>query len=387
MNLQMPVRSQNNPVAVAAPAYYTPLLQVQGWRHRISARGGFDTASFSIADLQEEYLEDWLVNGLGRHIVRYDHIGQIMWEGYVHSVTITIPGRQISRTLENLANFVQVSYTLTDYDDCSQISGETLLTGRRTDTQSQDTYGIAKVIFSVGQATTTEAEAERDLHLDLYSQPAREIRDIQENKLDLTVECRGYSHWYKKVYFTRSVTSPSTTNASTIIGLLVPGTVATGLTQNYIDTREVQTNTFQVQNFYDAIDQWNSWDLLNKISDKGDGTNIWNWMVLERRRFYYRPVPIEIAYMRNIHDPWHRVYTPTGTLVYPWQIRPDNYIRTPDSFQITTDRNTDLLQDSSVQYIHAVEWSEDMPFAYQLEHQPTDSLKAKLKGVSLGVSF
>lgn len=382
MNLQMPIKIASNPIAISTPNYFTTLTQVQGWRHRISARGGFDTASFTLSGVSPSFLENWITDGLGYHVVRYDHIGQIMWEGYIHSVTITMLGRTVTRSLENLANVVRVSYALTDYDDCEQVSGETIITADASYVQSQDKYGIAVGFFGIGQASTAEAEAERDLYLTTYRWPTREIREAGDSRTEVSIECRGYSHWFKKRYYTRTTTSPATINASTIIASIV-------ISSNfqYAASSEVQTNTFQVQNFYDAIDQWLSWDLLNKISDKGDGTNIWNWMMLEKRKFVYRQAPTAIAYFHYLYDHWRQVYTSTGTVVYPWQIRPDNYIRMPDMAIGYIQRTSNYALDLTTQYIYAMEWTEDDPFNYQLEYQNTDSLKAKLKGISLGVSF
>lgn len=367
-----PLSVTGNPSVSTAPGGFRDnLFVVENWQHTISARGGFTQASFSLYGPMH-YLKWWFDEGLAWMLTRHDHTGRVMWQGYIHSVTLTMPDIQVARTLEGLANRVYAIYTPTDFSDCAAVNGETTITAAVQDTDSQSLYGISEHALSAGQATPEMAEAERYIHLTKYGHPPREVRSAPGGNWKLDVECRGYGEWFKRRYYSQT-TTVATANASTVITNVVN---AIG---QYINGVETESNTFQVQNFYDEIELRTAWEILNAISDKGDGANLWNWGIWENRRFKYRRVPAVVDYIRSLGMPDRRIYTYGGTLVYPWQLRPDRFIRTADSFNLNLKRHSsDYTRDPTVQYIYSVTWAESNPFDVQVEYRESGTLKSAL---------
>ena len=65
-----------------------------GYTHQIDAYGGYISAQITLtADMGEA--ENWLENGLMRHIVVYDSAMQIIWAGFVNAIGISLNGLQV----------------------------------------------------------------------------------------------------------------------------------------------------------------------------------------------------------------------------------------------------------------------------------------------------
>lgn len=364
-----PLIARNNPVATAAPFYAENIRRPLNWTHRIGARGGFLEAGF---DMQGDilYLENWFENGLSRQVTRYDEVGQAIWDGYVFGMTLTLPGIAYSHSLKDLSNRSFCLYSVTDFSGDFPIAGEAALTAAVEEQASMDLYGISEGIVSIGGATESGATAERDTHHDKYRWPVRRPVDAPADALTLHVDLRGFGEWYRHRTYTQTI-STGYTDASVVIA----GVNTTA--GQFIDRTDIETNAYDVPRFYDQVQRKWAWDVLNEIADKGDGgTDDWNWGVYEDRVLRYSETIQEITYFRRLHDRSRRIYSASGAVVQPWQLRPDKFIRTLDAFPMAADRYDDLNRDPTVQYIQAVDWDESDPYSYRIEYREGDSIPA-----------
>ena len=353
-----------------ALVHWEHILWPQDWTHRIEARGGFRSAAFTLYG-GRDYLWKWFEQGLARPVVRYDDVGQIIWEGYVFALTLALPGLQYSRTLDNLSNRTYANYSVTDFSGDVPVSGETQITAAAEDSDSQNLYGISESVVNSSAATKTNAEADRDDHHARYRRPLRNARDLPGGDLALAVECRGWSEWYKHRTYTSDTLGVG--NASSLVS-----TVNTDVGQ-FISATQLDTNSLQVGRYYSSVDREYAWDILNEVTNYGDGTNRWEWGVWEGRTLKYQQVTESVSYVRRYADPYRRIETASDRLaIPPWRLRAGKYIRQPDALPLNLERSAAFELDPTMSYIQAVSWAESQPYDYAIEFDETENLKAVL---------
>ena len=116
---------------------------VDSYSHTIEAFGGYTTAQFTFKASQDEF-DDWLENGLNRHIEVYNPYGGEMWEGFVNQLTYSVGGFSVVRgPLMDLANRIWVTYG--DYNTLTGAQGLTVETPLVNNLNSQAQYGILEL--------------------------------------------------------------------------------------------------------------------------------------------------------------------------------------------------------------------------------------------------
>jgi len=112
------------------------------YSHTIQAVGGYWQANFTINDNQDN-IEDWLADGLGRHIEVFNESQEMIWEGFVDEVSANLGALTVSRgMLLDIANRVSVVYTTVDTSTDPPTTGDQSETSVENDTTSQTKYGI-----------------------------------------------------------------------------------------------------------------------------------------------------------------------------------------------------------------------------------------------------
>lgn len=180
--------------------------EVDAWRHSIRAKGGYWDASLSIR-ASWQTATDWLTNGLGRHVELKDEALEIIWEGFVDTVTIT--SGLLSETvgpMMDMANRVIVTYSELDTSIEPGIPGPRAETDPADDYASQDRYGILENIQSVGAITPDIADQLRDLYLSRHAWPEPQI-DISttDQEQNIIVGLKGYVHFLDKTRYAQVV--------------------------------------------------------------------------------------------------------------------------------------------------------------------------------------
>lgn len=342
-------------------------FEALGWRHRITATLGFDTASFSIMASQD-VLEEMFYYGLGRKVVRYSLDGNsIAWEGFISTMTLTLPGISFSVSLRDVGNSVTVRYTPLDTTvSPPAATTSTTRTSAASDAQSQARYGNKDLILSGGQTTVTQANQIRDLALAEFKNPKRASEVLtSSNEISLKVSCEGYVHtldW--QVYNQVAVTGTQNAN------LAVSDIVTTK--GQFVASTKLDANTTAIPKYTD-MDR-SALDLLQSIASQGDSSgNRWLIQVLEDRKLYYRAASVTLAYWYRVRDNRREFISAAGDPVAYELVRPDRWLKVSDvaSFATTT---TTLASDLSAMYIESVEWTEESD-DLNLQGSPTGSLQ------------
>ncbi|MFQ5609636.1 MAG: hypothetical protein ACE5F8_05125 [Woeseiaceae bacterium] len=342
----------SNPVASLA-GQFGVAYDAEAYRHRITATVGFDTASFDLRD-RKDALEEFFYNGLGRHVVRYGPDGQFTaWEGQIVEMTLTVPGMRATISLSAMYNRVAVRYT--ELDTGSNPPGETAdtTTADADDTDSQDRYGIKQLVFRPPKAsklTQTDAEQLRDTMLSEYKQPRRSA-DIVSSMSEprLRVKCQGYGHtlgWRVYNYTAASGTDDADDEIADI---------NTSVGQ-FIASTDLDANTLQVAQY--TNEDLTALEQIQAIASLGDASdNRWLAYVLEDRKLYYKPASTTVKYWRRMADNRQEIRDQSGRVIPPWELRPNNWIRTTDVYPFGL-APANLQDDYQAMFIESVEWQE-----------------------------
>lgn len=291
------------------------------YRHKISAMGGFDTASFAIKAKSISDGQTLLEQYIGNRVAIYvDNPIEPIWEGIINRLTFTAGAVQMTCSLDQMINRASVVYTGTEG---STSSSRTTLTN---DTASQAIYGIKEGQIDLGfhgNAGTTKPNALRDTILSQRAWPQTSITAGGGGDLLIQVECIGFYWtltWEKRYALTINVAF--NTALTTYLGEIAnaatffDNTNTTGITAN----ASLQAGNTQRGATY--------WDLIRGIAEAGDGTSYWvagitpTSFATGTRVLYYRPAVTTIQYTARMADGLI-IRNRYGKVVPRWTVRPD----------------------------------------------------------------
>jgi hypothetical protein len=331
--------------------------EIESYQHVIGADGGFLSCTFTVKVSQVE-IDDWLENGLARHIVVYNGETDVIWCGFVNKISFGIGALSATRgPLFDIANRVMVVYTpIIDTTVDPPVTGSATETPIAEDTDSQDRYGIIEKIISGGQllddGTTDTAEEIRDLYLEEYKYPFTDetITLGQITEPTMTVECLGYVEWLK-AYVHNDYTASTTTLDAKVKNVLNddPNTVF-NTNQTFIESNAQLTNQYEDKNRFanTVIDE------LVKMGDASD--NRWVFQVYEDQLCYYRAIPTETEYLHSLTSSAQNVSLLDGTEVRPWDMRPAVWVEITN-FIIGQSDYPSLRQDPRVMFAERVTYT------------------------------
>lgn len=157
-------------------------------RYSAAAIGGSEQAEIEVAGPDELLRE--VHRWLGYYVVILNENDNKVWFGMVVQTTTRRGSRQFTRSLDEMANRVAVSYS---YDDASG-NATNATTDWADDADSQLRYGTKEQLQSQGDATGEIAEALRDNALDLLSMPVKAVSFGGEGQTGGSLLCRGLWH-------------------------------------------------------------------------------------------------------------------------------------------------------------------------------------------------
>lgn len=383
----MPIGSQYQSVrftiSVAQPLIeggahlYDLSVDAQQYQHSISAFGGFDTASFGVAQTIEQ-LQDWFENGLGRHITTYDDSLAVMWQGFVNEVTIRQAGLELTRgPLVEITNALAVVYSGIDTSTSPPTPGVRKKTATAIQSASQARWGVWPKVLSIAGATDDNAVQIRDSHLAEYSEPeTNSAFSFAAGDVSLSVNCLGYMHTLRYPYNNTSVTG--TQDASAKIKAIL-----SAAPNNWIssDQSGIATNTL-------AVKAWENDDelamsLIRGVTAMGDADeNRWLFGIYEDRRAIYEAAPDVWEYRMQLNDGRRTIVNRTGGEVPPWSVRPGKWIFFADFLPGRISDATRLRDDPRMLFIEGVTYN--MPNGLDLNGGKLRRLNQKLARLGLG---
>jgi hypothetical protein len=329
------------------------------YRHKIAAMGGFDTMSCTImvARNEAEYVYETMIGN--RIAVFVDNPAAPIWEGLISRVTLNLPGIALTRSLDELANRVNVTGI-----DLS-VANPTLpqLDGAAVnDTASQAIYGIRngtyrRPIRASASPDTTAATIKARVVNNLAYPQASASSQGGGGQTIVEIECIGFYHTLE--WELGAATNAYTyRNGSTgIIDVTLAG-LANGTT--FINNADVTGLMNNAQTIFQLQSGQTAWQVIQTIAEGGNGADPWvagitgtDWNT-DTRRLYYRPANLTVAYTVRSND-GARIRTTAGALIPPWTIQPDAALRLTDAL-VGWDGDGD---DPRVVYLSFVQYDAD----------------------------
>jgi len=351
--------------------------QISDYQHTIQALGGYWSAFFTIRGNRHS-ADDWLQDGLGRHVEVYDHSLTKIWEGFVNKIVVNYGPLAVTRgPLLDAANSVAVAYSGIEWDeDDNPIVGTRVITAYADDTDSQAMWGIIPKILSTGGATETDAEAIRDTYLENHALPAtgKEWRTDTEGEISVMVDCLGYVHWLNWAY---NSTDTGEDDADVkLIDVLGDTPNSAWLTYN---TGHVDSNAVQVPLWEDEDNI--AWSVVKNIVARG-GTSQERWLfgIYGNREAFYEAAPTTLEYQQRLSQSRYRIERTGGDEVYPWNVMPGKWLIFPD-FLIGQAAELDLKDDPRAMFVEEVQYT--APWGLSLRGSTTDTTEALLAQLGL----
>ncbi len=340
----------------------------------IEAIGGYNNAQFNVKDSQTD-IEDWIDNGLGRHIETYDEAQNKIWDGFVNRISANLGSLTVTRgPMLDIANRVSIVFSTIITTVTPPLFGIRVQTALANDVSSQTDFGIIEKILSSGGVRPTEAEQIRDTFLAENKEPqtSQNINIPPSQEISVTIECLGYIHLTKVFPFNSTQTGLQ--NLSTRIGQIFDASPTVTF-----DTSGIASNTTQVRAFEN--DNNIAWGLLKGLTAKGDASdNRFNLGVFTDQRVKYEQVVNEIVYQERLSDPESRIETLSGERVFPWNVLPGRWLFIPD-FLIGQSQPTDLRLDPRAVFIESVTFT--APWGLRIVGGKADRLPQRLARLGL----
>lgn len=354
-------------------AFLTELsISAQDWRHTISAFGGFDVAEFTLVDTLP-VLEEWLEQGIGRGITAYDEAGEVMWDGFVDSVSLRVAGLEVTRgPLTEVANRVNVIYSAIDTSTNPPTPGERKQTGTLNDLESWARYGVWPVNVSVAGVTDTNANILRSTYLAERKHPATTSHFIGGSEPPmLRVRCLGWIHTLTYPY--NQTASSGTINLSTKIQNILSAQLNSGWIST--DYSRITTNTLGVPS-YENNDQ-TALALIKGLVAMGDvNARRYLFGIYDRRQAVYEPASSTVDYEMRLGDPGQMILDPAGAEVYPWRVRPGRWIFFSDFLPGRAPTPDKFREDPRMLFIESVTFA--LPHGVQLQGGRAETFSQKL---------
>jgi len=310
-------------------------LQTENESHIVSASYGFDTCKFVLRG-DTDYLRSWFRAGLIRDIVWRSPSGQVIWNGYVQSLTLQEGGMSRSKSIKPMANRIYYVYSALDTStNPPTVGAQTTIT--LNDTASQDSYGIKQATISGGQITTTAANIEANTALTEMSRIS--IDEVMTSSSgappSLSIRCAGYAHMMMWWNYSQTISS-STANLSAIISAILAADPNSVINTSAIN---IDANTTQAEQYYNGDRP--AWNVIRDLADRGGAANNrWVAGVYENRQLIYKQAETfdsnfntlaankYLTYQRNPADFGDRIFDEAGRELLHWNTRPDRLIYT-----------------------------------------------------------
>lgn len=361
-------------------------VEIQNWRHTISAFGGFDTATFDIVDTQP-VIDDWVSNGLGRPIIAYDDSLVSMWEGFIDSIVVNQGGLSVTYgPISDIANQVFAIYSGVDTSVYPPQIGVRKKTPTFSDTTSQSLWGIWPEILSLAGVTDSNSDLLVLMYLKEHGNPETSSNfSFGKGNVSITVNCVG---WYKTLVYPYNYTVDSgtaTVDISTRIQQILTAQLNPWISSDYSQISPNTVPVFQYQNDDQlAIEQLRGYAAVGDID-----SNRWLLGIYENRRAIYEMGSNKIDYEIKLNSSEQVILDPGGTVIPPWRVRPGKHVFFSDfSPGLGIPDITNLQRDPRILEIEQVQFDIRVPFSAQLTGGHTSMYEQKsarlgLRGMSI----
>ena len=355
--------------------------KIHKYWHTIEAVGGFWSAQFTIRG-GRSLVDDWLQDGLGRHIEVYDHSLTCIWEGFANKLTVNYGPLAATRgPLLDAANRVDLVYSAITYDeDDNPVVGTRVNTGVENNTDSQALWGIIPQVLSTGGVDAADALNIRDSYLENHNLPAtgKEYRSDASSETSVTVDCLGYVHWLNWPY-NNGLAGEDDADVK-ILDVLGDTPNIAWLIYN---TSHVSANLLHVPMWEDEDNL--AWSVIKDVVARG-GTSQERWLfgIYAGMEAHYKAAPTTVEYQQRLSQSRPKIEFAGGDQVYeifPWNVLPGKWLMFPD-FLIGQAAEFNLRDDPRAMFIEQVKFT--APNDLYLKGGTVDTTDALIAQLGLG---
>lgn len=271
---------------------------ISSYNHQINIIGGYVSAniSFLVSPIESE---EWISEGIGRHIEISSIYGNTVWEGIVNSVKLNIGERSL--TIGNyidIINKIKVAYTLRNPPLGTPDADRYLETNWATNVASVQRYGVLEEIISGGSGYSQEMDALRDQSLDDNAEPliseSIPAGGADSRFVSVTLDCIGY---YR--LFERQLYNYGTTTEYANISIKVGNIVDSNQNKDYFLFRK-QIVPVQYNALLHETESRTAWGIIkDDISKTPQGDNGIICGMFADNTFIFAPAPDNVFYRRD----------------------------------------------------------------------------------------
>jgi len=350
------------------------ITSLDSYRHAITASGGFDTATVGFKDAVD-VMADWLISGLGKHLVVKDRGGNHIWEGFVNEVKVQVGATTVSvGPITDMANRGRILYKSVDWDTKVPIKGDAVKSIWINNDESQKKYGVLEGTFSGGEGDVDEATQVLGSVVAETSWPeVSHTLGLGSGSISITLECKGFQHMLGKYYYYRTGEAGKMTISAKLQAIL-------DASPNYYldpDYTNIEANTSEVAVYED--EDKTALALIKELVTFGDASfNRFIWGVYENGTFVYKMQTEEIEYERNASD---GVIFEHGAELNPWNVRPGKWMRTSELIEGHLANVTVFRSDPTLQFVETVSYT--APYGLSLSGAKLGKFKQRLERLGL----
>lgn len=355
--------------------------EVAQYSHSMNAVGGFDSASISLSGTPQE-IEEWLAYGLGRHIRIVDQANEPVWEGFVDEISSSMGDLQTSLgPLTALANRVSVSYSRINTTYLPPTNEGQFETVIAENLDSQDKYGIWEKVVSGGSITAADADYIRDAFLAERAWPDRNTALASQGggASTIVLDCRGYFDWLSAYVYSQVVASGTVSVYTFLTSVLAatPNAVFSSRL-DHIEDNAMLCPAYENNNqFADS--------LIKKLLAYGDvNGNRMTFGYYGDRVPYYALAPTTVAYQRRVQSNDSDVYRFGGERLWPWRVRPAQWVFLNDYLVGREINLAALAQDPRCLFIESLQFT--APYTLSLtggKLSTLDQILAQIAGMGI----
>jgi hypothetical protein len=318
--------------------WYTPRGQlvengleerVSSYTHTMTSQIGFDSMTITIEGSQE-YIEDWIQDGLNKHIEVRDAKMETVWEGFVNSYSANVGAlTKTGGPVTDIINRCIVTYTPIDETAIPPARGPQTETTAEDNDDSKYIYGIFDGIIQGGEISQTIAEQVRDTQLDDFAWPKESTAiGIGDNAApaSITLDCLGYGarldNYIVNVNGTVGVESVSDK---------VERALDADPSHLFSTKREyIEPNAIIYPS--DESDNKTALNIIKLCLSVGTATDKRTFFgIYEDQIPFYWSEPLDILYRFRVADVWQDIEKHTwGAHIEPWNVRPGQWLFTTD---------------------------------------------------------
>lgn len=371
-------------ISVTDPLWFTKRLEyeidlsaVTGWEHEISFDFGYRDArmSFSIGEIGAQ---EWLANGLGRHVTFFDAAQNVRWEGFVNVIKAGLGPLVLERgPILEVVNRCSVVYTpIVDATVDPIVTGAEIETVISEDYDSQIRYAIQEEIVSggtlmddatyTGGSVTNEAEAIRNAYLEEFKYPqlSQEINIGTGSVSYIQLELRGYRDFLSRYIYNNNIVSPATTVIPDKLKAILAADPNGIFSTNYEHIQETAE-------FLQLTPAWeNESRTAETIADEmvalGTGTDRRTYLAVYNNRLcYYDQIPSKIEYEYRINEGQPVITDLYGDApIQPWEVTPGKWTIFPDVSPGQTVKVSNVREDPRIMFVESVKYT--APYTVEL---------------------